>query len=205
MGLSHLKFLAEAEEVRFYDDLRDPYFRTFRNEDEDEFSPEYDALVKSPGFPPHLVELLGRRLVAEYQVSRESAPGWAEKWLKENLDLGVLFPSLNTEFLFSGRWLAVPVIVTAEKGFLRYFMAGLVPGGLYRYGPHLPIRQKAPGPATGHRLHLRGVLRHAGRPGPAPGLRGPAPGAPDPGGLGSGLPRGGRQLQKPPRPGDCVL
>lgn len=123
---SHLAFLSREHPVLLEERLGNPGWRILDRFTQEGFTSGYKGIMQTPEFPEPLKELLMRHLVAEYQVFRDAVPASMKRWLQEHLDLEALFPSVEGEDLLSGRWHAAPVILTANRAHLLYFMAGLV-------------------------------------------------------------------------------
>jgi len=69
-------------------------------------------------------------LITEYLVFPEKAPEWMGRWMEEHAPVHDVFLEIGWETAVSGRWLVVPVVLALDRGYLRYFVAGLVPSSV---------------------------------------------------------------------------
>ena len=132
MDILHLEFLARTNRRRLEEHLCNPFFRSWGRLSRERFTQGYLALKSRLSDSQPLLRLVDLHLITEFLVFREKAPEWMGRWMEEHAPVHDGFLEIGWEPAASGRWLVVPVVLALDRGYLRYFVAGLAPCGAVR-------------------------------------------------------------------------
>jgi hypothetical protein len=83
---------------------------------------------------PHYRHLFELRQLSSFLLDPNTAPDWAEPWLKANLQCERHLPEMDMDAAVRGSWTAVPVVSVLADGCVAYFITGLVPVADFRVG-----------------------------------------------------------------------
>ncbi len=129
LALEYMVLLARNSAIPH---LKEALFRpghTFwRVPDSKQFSVEFQALVSELEDAPEIIQFLELHLTTEYLLYRERAPEWFWDWIRNNIDVEMLLDGLDPDGPHRGSWLSVPVAMTVDRAYVRWFIVGCVTG-----------------------------------------------------------------------------